>query len=48
MGKLVDAYRPIVARTPIEMREAVNEFPLPAKLHEKYPNAFTLRVGRAP
>ena len=40
----VPLYGSIAAGTPIEMIDADDIFPIPAKMHEKYPDAFLLKV----
>ena len=45
-GSFVDVplYGSIAAGTPIEMMEVEDTFPVPAKMHDAYPEAFLLKV----
>lgn len=40
----VPVYGSIVAGVPIETQEVIDEYPIPAELHAKYPDAFMLRI----
>lgn len=40
----VPLYGSIAAGTPIEMQEVEDTFPIPAKVHERHPEAFLLKV----